>query len=258
MNKQNVAESFIKLIEIVEVLRGPNGCPWDREQTYESLLPYFLEEVYEVIESVEEKEYTNFKEELGDVMLHIVLQTQIANEDKKFSILDTLNNINNKLINRHPHVFGDKKVDVSYEAKKNWESIKHKEKKRESRLDGVPPSLPALTRAYRLQQKASYVGFDWKSISDVWDKLSEEIDELKNAIELKDDNNIEEEMGDILFTFVNLARHLNLHSEDMLRKTNKKFINRFKKIEKTLKLKGKTVESSSLHEMNEIWDKVKQ
>ena len=258
MNKQNVAESFIKLIEIVEVLRGPNGCPWDREQTYESLLPYFLEEVYEVIESVEEKKWTNFKEELGDVMLHIVLQAQIANEDNIFSILDTLNNINNKLINRHPHVFGDKQVDASYDAKKNWESIKHKEKKRESRLDGVPPSLPALTRAYRLQQKASYVGFDWKNISDVWDKLNEEIDELKNAIELKDDNNIEEEMGDILFTFVNLARHLNLHSEDMLRKTNKKFIKRFKQIEKTLKAKGKTVENSSLDEMNEIWDKVKK
>ncbi len=257
MNKQKAAESFVKLLEIVEALRGPDGCPWDKEQTYESLLPYFLEEIYEVIESVEEKNWNNFKEELGDVMLHIVLQTQIAREDNKFSIIDSLENVNNKLIKRHPHVFGDLKAKASFDAKQNWESMKHKEKKRESRLDGVPPSLPALTRAYRLQEKASYVGFDWENITEVWNKLNEEINELRNAIKLKDTNNIEEEIGDVLFTFVNLARHLDLHSEDMLRKANKKFISRFKKIEQTIRESGKSIEDASLKEMDRLWEKDK-
>ncbi len=257
MNKEKIADSFIKLLKIVEVLRGPEGCPWDKEQTHESLLPYFLEETYEVIESVEEKDWETFKEELGDIMLHIVLQTQIAKEEKKFTIIDSLENVNKKLIKRHPHVFGNKKTDVSFEAKQNWEAIKHKEKKRESRLDGVPSKLPALSRAYRLQQKASFVGFDWNNLSDVWNKLDEEIIELKNAIDLNHNKNIEEELGDVLFTIVNLGRHLDKHSEDVLRKTNKKFIKRFRQVEETIISRGKTLEESTTEEMNEIWDSLK-
>ena len=257
MKKDKAAEQFIKLLDIVERLRGPDGCPWDKEQNHESLLPYFLEEAYEVIESIDEKNWDNLKEELGDVMLHLALQAQISKEEGRFSIVDSLENVNNKLIHRHPHVFGDKKADVSSEAKKNWEDIKHKEKKRESRLDGVPPSLPALTRANRLQQKASYAGFDWDDINKVWGKLYEEIDELKEAHDRNHQTNMEEEIGDVLFSVVNLARHMKLDSEDMLRKANSKFVNRFKAIEKELITRGKEVGTATLDEMDEIWNKIK-
>tara|TARA_B100001250_G_scaffold36959_1_gene29519 strand:+ start:2081 stop:2866 length:786 start_codon:yes stop_codon:yes gene_type:complete len=257
MKKDKAAKQFIKLLDIVERLRGPDGCPWDKEQSHESLLPYFLEEAYEVIESIDEKNWDNLKEELGDVMLHLALQCQISKEEGRFSIVDSLENVNNKLIHRHPHVFGDKKADVPSEAKKNWEDIKHKEKKRESRLDGVPPALPALTRANRLQQKASYAGFDWDDINKVWDKLYEEIDELKEAHDCNDQTNMEEEIGDVLFSVVNLARHMKLDSEDMLRKANSKFVNRFKAIEKELIIRGKEVSTATLVEMDEIWNKIK-
>ena len=257
MKKDKAAKQFIKLLDIVERLRGPDGCPWDKEQSHESLLPYFLEEAYEVIESIDEKNWDNLKEELGDVMLHLALQCQISKEEGRFSIVDSLENVNNKLIHRHPHVFGDKKADVPFEAKKNWEDIKHKEKKRESRLDGVPPALPALTRANRLQQKASYAGFDWDDINKVWDKLYEEIDELKEAHDCNNQTNMEEEIGDVLFSVVNLARHMKLDSEDMLRKANSKFVNRFKAIEKELITRGKEVSTATLDEMDEIWNKIK-
>ena len=258
MNKEKAAENFINLLQIVENLRGPDGCPWDKEQTHESLLPYFLEEAYEVIESVDDKDWKTFKEELGDVMLHIILQAQIAREDKKFTIIDSLDNLNKKLIHRHPHVFGDKKVDVSFEAKQNWESMKHKEKKRKSRLDGVPPTLPALTRSHRLQQKAAYAGFDWDNVNDVWDKLYEELDELKIAYDLGSKGAIEEEIGDMLFSIVNLSRHLDIHAEDILRKANKKFVKRFKKVEEELEAKGKSMEEANLEDMNKIWEKIKE
>ena len=251
------AEQFIKLLEIVEKLRGPNGCPWDKEQTSASLLPYFLEETYEVIESIDQSNWDNLKEELGDVMLHVALQTQISKEEGRFTIFDTLVNINKKLVDRHPHVFGDEKADMASHAKKNWEEIKHEEKKRESRLDGVPLALPALTRAQRLQEKASYAGFDWDNIDSVWKKLHEEIDELREADKSKDISDLEEEIGDVLFSVVNLARHLKLDSEDLLRKANSKFINRFKAIEKELVKRGRTIDEAKLDEMDEIWDKIK-
>ena len=257
MEKDRAAEQFIKLLEIVEELRGPEGCPWDKEQTHESLLPYFLEEAYEVIESVDEKNWDNLKEELGDVMLHLALQGQISKEEGKFSIADSLEDVNKKLIHRHPHVFGDNKADFASEAKKNWEEIKHKEKKRESRLDGVPIALPALTRANRLQQKASYAGFDWDDINKVWGKLYEEIDELKEACESKNRTSMEEEIGDVIFSVVNLARHMKLDSEDMLRKANKKFLNRFKAVEGELIKRGLDTNKASLGEMDEIWSEIK-
>ena len=257
MKTDKSAEQFIKLLEIVEKLRGPDGCPWDKEQTPASLLPYFLEETYEVIESVDQSNWDNLKEELGDVMLHIALQAQISKEERRFTIFDTLVNINKKLVHRHPHVFGDEKADMASHAKKNWEAIKHEEKKRESRLDGVPLALPALTRAQRLQEKASYAGFDWDNLDRVWEKLYEEIDELREADKSKNRSDIEEEIGDVLFSVVNLARHLKLDSEDLLRKANFKFVDRFKAIEKELARRGKAVDEAKLDEMDEIWNKIK-
>ena len=257
MKKDKSAEQFIKLLDIVEKLRGPDGCPWDKEQTPASLLPYFLEETYEVIESIDQSNWDNLKEELGDVMLHIALQAQISKEEGRFTIFDSLVNINKKLVHRHPHVFGDEKADMASHAKKNWEAIKHEEKKRESRLDGVPLALPALTRAQRLQEKASYAGFDWDNIDKVWGKLDEEIDELREADQIKNRSNLEEEIGDVLFSVVNLARHLKLDSEDLLRKANAKFVDRFKAIEKELAKRGKTVDEAKLDEMDELWNKIK-
>ena len=258
MDKRKAADQFVKLLDIVEKLRGPNGCPWDKEQTHESLLPYFLEEAYEVIESIEEKNWDNLNEELGDVMLHLALQGQISEEEERFSIADSLENVNKKLIHRHPHVFGDINANNPIEVKKNWEDIKHQEKKRKSRLDGVPQSLPALTRAHRLQQKASHVGFDWDSLDKVWRKFYEEIDEVKTAYNLNNRISMEEEIGDLLFSVVNLARHMKLDSEDMLRKANKKFIKRFRAIEKDLISRGKDISEVTLDEMDSIWEKIKQ
>ena len=258
MDKKIAAKKFIKLIEIVEKLRGPNGCPWDKEQTHESLLQYFLEETYEVIESVDEKNWCVLEEELGDVLLHIILQAQIAKETNKFDISGSLDMINKKLVKRHPHVFGNKNLAVSVEAKQTWESIKHIEKKRKSRLDGVPSKLPALVRAQRLQEKASYAGFDWDNIDDAWEKLDEELNELKSAQKIGDVENVKEEIGDVLFSVVNLSRFFDIPAEDMLRATNQKFITRFQKIEQELKKEGKELEDSSLEEMEKIWEKSKK
>ena len=258
IDNTKTSKLFVDLVNIVEKLRSPEGCPWDKEQTHESLLPYFLEEAYEVIESVELKDWETLKEELGDVLLHILLQAKIADETNKFNISDSLEGINNKLVNRHPHVFGDDNIDASVEAKQNWEDIKHVEKKRKSRLDGVPNKLPALVRAQRLQEKASYAGFDHDNIEDAWEKLNEELNELKSAQEKRDIENIKEEIGDVLFSVVNLSRFFDIPAEDMLRKTNRKFITRFQTIERELKEKGKKLENSNLEEMEKIWEKSKE
>ena len=258
MNKEKTEKSFTKLLNIVRQLRGPDGCPWDKEQTHKSLLPYFLEEAYEVIEGVEAGDMNSLKEELGDVLLHVVFQADIAQKNSEFTIEDSLNHVNEKLVRRHPHVFGDKKADAAFHAKQNWESAKHKEKKRKSRLDGVPETLPALTRAQRLQEKASYTGFDLENNEQVWGKNNEEIQELKEAQTNGIKKHIEEEIGDVIFSIVNLARFLNISAEFALRKTNKKFTTRFKAVEDELKNRGKTVEDSNLEEMDTIWNEVKK
>ena len=251
MNSTKTSEHFIELLRIVEKLRSPNGCEWDRKQNHESLIPYLIEEVYEVIESIDEKDWNNLQEELGDVLLHIILQIQIAKESSLFTIDNVIKKLNKKLIDRHPEVFG------FGEKRLSWEEQKHKKKKRKSRLDGVPLKLPALIRSQRLQQKASEVGFDWDNINSVWDKVYEELDELKNAYRECNEKKIQEEIGDILFSIVNLSRHLNISAEDMLRKGNKKFIKRFKTIEKTVEKKGLNIEELSLKEMDQIWDQIK-
>ena len=252
-----IGNQFEELVKIVSKLRSPDGCPWDREQTNHSLLPYFIEEVYEVIESIDENNWDLVKEELGDVLLHIVFQASIAEDDENFQILDSLDNINKKLVRRHPHVFGDAKADAAFHAKQNWEAEKHKEKGRKSRLDGVPNTLPALIRAERLQQKASYAGFDWEKIEQVWEKVHEEILELKDAEASGKKQDIEEEIGDVIFAIVNLSRHLTISSEDALRKTNQKFVRRFKKVEEGIKAKGKELNEASLEEMDLIWNEAK-
>ena len=254
----SAAEKFDELIKIIKRLQAPDGCPWDREQTNASLLPFFLEEVYEVIESVDNENWPELKEELGDILLHVVFQAVLAEKNGHFSINDSLDHVNEKLVRRHPHVFGDAKADEAFHAKQNWEAEKHKEKNRKSRLDGVPKTLPALIRAQRLQQKASYAGFDWNEVEQVWDKIHEEIQELKEAQSESTKEHIAEEIGDVLFSVVNLARFLDIPAEDALRKTNKKFTDRFARVEEELKKRGKTVEESNLEEMDDIWNEVKQ
>ena len=248
---------FEELVKIVQRLRAPDGCPWDQEQTNASLLPFFLEEVYEMIESVDNENWPELKEEVGDLLLHAVLQAVIAAENDHFTIEGSIKNINEKLVRRLPHVFGDAQADTTFHAKQNWEAAKHEEKNRKSRLDGVPVTLPALIRAQRLQQKASYAGFDWDKVEEVWAKIHEEIQELKEAQSNSSKNHIEEEIGDVLFAVVNLARFLDIPAEDALRKTNKKFTTRFAQVEEELKKRGKNVEDSSLEEMDEIWNAVK-
>lgn len=259
MNNQNkIGEKFVELVEIMQKLRSEDGCPWDKEQTPDSILPFFLEEAYELIESVEEKDWKNLQEEIGDILLHAVFQAKMAEEENRFGILDSLETITGKLIRRHPHVFGKIPVDAAKSAKQNWEAVKHEEKGRDSRLDGVPETLPSLIRAQRLQEKASYVGFEWDKIEEVWEKVHEEILELKEAQSEGTFEHIEEEIGDVLFSVVNLSRFLKISSEDALRKTNKKFILRFKKVEKELNKRNRPIEDASLVEMDEIWEKVKR
>ncbi|MFH1853013.1 MAG: nucleoside triphosphate pyrophosphohydrolase [Candidatus Neomarinimicrobiota bacterium] len=254
----NIGEKFEELVKIVERLRSPGGCPWDREQTHASLLPYFIEEAYEVLEAVDGKNWPALKEELGDVLLHLVFQTDIARQGDEFEIGAVIDNISAKMIRRHPHVFGDESAQAAFHAKKNWEDTKHHEKKRESRLDGVPVNLPALIRAQRLQEKASYVGFDWDQVAGIWDKIHEELEELRQAESSEVREHIEEEIGDLLFSVVNLARFYKIPAEDALRKTNRKFTERFRLIEQELKRRGKPIEETTLAEMDAIWDKIKK
>tara|TARA_X000001036_G_scaffold4432_1_gene3982 strand:+ start:138 stop:923 length:786 start_codon:yes stop_codon:yes gene_type:complete len=257
MSNSSIGDQFEELINIVERLRGPDGCPWDIKQTPASLISYLLEETYEVIEAIDDKDWDGLKEEIGDLMLHIVFQATIAKEEDLFDISESLKNINEKLIRRHPHVFDKKKI-VKDNIKPSWELQKHKEKKRNSRLDGVPESLPGLIRAQRIQEKASYVGFDFQSEDEIWNKISEELEELKNAQQNNNKDEMLEEIGDAIFSLINLARFLGVSADDALRKSNNKFISRFKVIENELKKRGKNIEESSLNEMDKIWIAIKK
>jgi len=243
-----------KLISIVKTLRAPNGCDWDREQTHKSLIPYLLEETYEVIEAINENNYESLKEELGDLLLHIIFQAELANEKNKFNIEDSIININKKLVDRHPHVFNNNK-DESY-TKGNWELTKQKEKKRTSVLEGVPKSLPKLLKARRIQEKAAVVGFDWDDLNQVIAKVEEELNELKEAIKINKGK--EEELGDLLFAIVNLSRHLDIDPENSLNKAINKFSIRFNKIEKKLSIKNIKMESLTLEELDKFWNQVKE
>jgi len=257
LNKQ-AAINFDELIEILRRLRAPDGCPWDRVQTAESLVSYLLEETYEIIEAIEEGDAETLKEELGDLTLHILFQAELAREAGQFEIADSIKHISEKLIRRHPLVFDKQNGNKDGGLNMSWEEAKQKEKKRENILDGVPKKLPALNRARRIQEKAANVGFDWKDIQPVWDKVEEELEELRAVVALKDPEKIKDEMGDVLFSLVNLSRFLDISAEDALRMTIAKFENRFAKVEKELKKRGKKFSDSNLEEMDEMWNFVKK
>lgn len=255
---------FNEFVGIVKRLR--KECPWDREQTNDSIKSATIEEAYEVVEAIDNKDYEELKKELGDLLLHVVFHTVIAEEQNHFTIEDVIDSIQEKLIRRHPHVFGTEEVNNSDEVKKNWEKIKLTEG-RESILEGVPPYLPALQRAHRLQEKAAKVGFDWENKDDVWKKVIEEIKEMHEIEELikhsdkeKSDQlkkKLEEEVGDVFFAMVNYARFLGINPEEALRVTNNKFIKRFQYVEDKIKASGRSVSDSNLKEMDELWNESK-
>jgi MazG family protein len=251
---------FEDLVKIMKTLRSPNGCPWDLKQSHKTLIPYLLEETYEVIESIEDNEPSKIKEELGDLLLQIVFHSQIASESGDFEVNDVIKSISDKLINRHPHIFKNKESLTPEQVTHNWEQIKLAEKNGngESALSGVPKVSPALLKAYRLQQKAARFGFDWSKWEDVYDKASEEMLELKQAIESNNNDNIEEEIGDLLFSVVNLARFMNIDPESALNRMNKKFISRFQYVEKKLAEQGRTLNDSNLEEMDSLWNEAKK
>ena len=246
---------FQKLIDVLESLLAPGGCEWDRKQTHQSLVPYLLEETHEVIEAIEKGDMNSLKEELGDLMLHVLFQAKLAETEGHFNISDSLKDISEKLIRRHPHVFNDDKSSLDNNL--SWEQAKKKEKKRNSVLDGVPLSLPTLTRARRIQEKASSVGFDWKEIKPIWSKVHEEISELSEAITLEQKDKIQDEMGDVLFSVVNLARFLDIDPEASLRQTIRKFESRFKKVEKSFE-NSEHMTKASLDQMDKIWNQAKE
>ena len=246
---------FNEFVEIVKRLR--KECPWDREQTNDSIKATTIEEAYEVVEAIEKKNFEELKNELGDLLLHVVFHTIIASETQKFKVDDVIDSIQEKLVRRHPHVFGEVKVSGSEEVKKNWETIKLDEG-RNSVLDGVPEMLPALQRAHRLQEKAAKVGFDWEKKEDVWKKVIEEVEEMHLSEGEGNYDKLEDEIGDVFFALVNYARFLGVNPENALRRTNSKFIHRFSYVESKIKDLGKKLADSNLQEMDKYWEESKK
>jgi len=249
---------FERLVEIVAKLRGPDGCPWDKKQTRSSLKEYLIEELYELVDAIEKEDFDSIREELGDLLFQIVIQSQIAKEEGRFDINDVIEGITNKMIERHPHVFGDKNFASPEEVIDWWNAHKRKKRNSSSIMDGVPESLPALSRASRLQKRATRVGFDWERIDDVFEKLKEEIEELRDAIGKKKEKEIEEELGDILFVIVRIANSIDVEPEIALRKTIKKFLERFRYIEQKAEVFNKRLEDMTLEEMDKFWNEAKE
>ncbi len=251
--------NFEDLVDIVAKLRGPEGCPWDREQTRESLKPFMVEEFYELIDEFDKNDPEGMKEEFGDLLFQIVLQSQLSKEEGAFDIHDVVEDIARKMIRRHPHVFGDKELKTSEEVSVWWAEHKKREgKNRESALDGVPRALPAMLRAQKLQMRATKVGFDWERIEDVFAKLDEEIGELKEALSKKSHKEIEEELGDIFFVLVRVANFVEVNPEDALRTAVDKFTGRFKYIEREAARQGKQLTDMALSEMDVLWNEAKK
>ncbi|MFH1428491.1 MAG: nucleoside triphosphate pyrophosphohydrolase [Candidatus Margulisiibacteriota bacterium] len=250
-------QSIEKLIEIVEKLRGPDGCPWDREQNHESLKPYLVEETYEVLEAIDHQDYPSLCGELGDVLLHVVFHSQLAREKKLFNFDDVVEKIVSKMIRRHPHVFGDVEANSVAEVWKHWDEIKGEEKKErnetKSILEDVPKALPSLYRADKLQRRAARQGFDWDNIAGAWDKVHEELEELKEVYDTNDTPKIKEEIGDLLFSIVNIARKLEIDAEEALRESISKFMRRFRYIEE----QGKDLKKMPLEELDRLWEEGK-
>ena len=285
-------EKFEQAVSIMERLRAPGGCPWDREQNFDSIKPYTLEEAYEVLEAIDNRDWPELRDELGDLLLQVLFYAQMAREEKRFSVDDVLERLSQKLINRHPHVFGDVEAKTSADVLRNWEALKAEEKKKrleagggksakpadesQSAIAGVSSAIPALLEAFKLSSRAAHVGFDWPNIESLLEKLGEETDELKQNLkdfpapgprplqrgiagsvqqqvpaELK--ARLEDEVGDLLFVLVNIARYLALDPESALKKTNRKFKQRFNYVETQLRARGRKLEESSLEEMEELW-----
>ena len=255
-----MSTAFDKLVAIMTRLRGEKGCPWDKEQTHETLKPYLIEESYEVIEAIDSGDSRNLKEELGDLLLQVVFHAEIARANGRFSIEDVLKGLTDKLVTRHPHVFGESRAETAEDVLKNWEKRKLIEKgsERESLMDGIPASLPALMRAEKIQKRASKAGFDWPDRNGIIEKFEEEWNEFKSAIKEGVPEAVEEETGDLLFTLVNLARSLRLDSEQTLRKSTEKFIFRYKDMERLAKLSGVGLENLSADELNRLWTEAKR
>jgi len=252
--------AFQKLVDLMATLRGPEGCPWDKKQTPQSLKPFLVEECYEVVDALDEGNPEKIKEELGDLLFQIMFHARIAEEQGHFSIVDVITAIDQKMTRRHPHVFGNKKLATDREVLANWEEIKKKEKGHEGRkslLEGVPKELPSLLRAHRLQERAARVGFDWNHLNEALPKLDEEIAEFKESLKSEDASKIEEELGDLFFMLVNLSRFLDVNPDEALRKTISKFIKRFRYIEESASNAGKSLNDMTLDEMEALWQESK-
>lgn len=250
-----LSNAFMRLVGIMDELR--EKCPWDRKQTIQSLRQMTIEETFELADAITDNQWQGIKEELGDLMLHILFYARIGKEQEQFTLQQVIEGISEKLIARHPHIYGDIKVENADEVKRNWEKLKLREGKT-SVIGGVPRSLPAMVKAMRLQEKAKQVGFEWDNKEQVWDKVEEETNELKAAMDRGDQEQIEEEFGDLLFSLVNYARFLQVDAENALERTNKKFIHRFTKMEKAALDQGRDLAGMSLQEMDAIWDSIKK
>lgn len=263
--KQTAAQGFVRLLEIMAKLRAPGGCPWDREQTFDTIKPYLLEETYEVMQAIDERDWKELSEELGDLLLQVVFFSQMAQEAGHFDITDAIEAINSKLIRRHPHVFGDGDAKTASEVLKKWDEIKAQENEGKAKvrpkglLATIPKSLPALVEGEHIARKAAGAGFDWPNIDEVFGKLREELDELDEARKSGSQEAVEGEIGDLLFVIVNIARFLKVDPEQALRKTNAKFRSRFEHVEKGVEEGlGKPLKEASLEEMESLWQQAKR
>lgn len=253
--KKNTMKEFERLVKVMQEVK--TKCPWDKKQTHQSLRQYLIEETFEVIDAIDDGDDDALCEELGDVQIQILFHAMLGEDRNKFNLDDVFKTVTTKLIKRHPHVFADTKVNGTDDVLKNWEQIKMKEGNKESVIDGIPRELPALIKAYRIQSKAGRVGFDWEHIGDVLDKVSEELVEFQESVQKNERDKIEDELGDLLFSIVNLARKLEINPEDALRRTIKKFDKRFRYIEKTLQSQDKNIKEATLEEMDSLWEEAK-
>jgi MazG family protein len=255
MEPENLSAAFLRLVKIMDELR--EKCPWDRKQTIQTLRTLSIEELYELTDAILSEDWPGIREELGDLFLHLLFYARIGREQNRFTLVEVLDGISEKLIARHPHVYGDVKVNSDEDVKQNWEKLKIKEGKK-SVLSGVPVSLPALVKSIRLQEKSKQVGFEWSNVQEVWKKVEEEMGELQEAVLTDNQAHIEEEFGDLMFSMINYARFLRIDAETALERTNRKFIQRFTQMEETVALSGKQMTDLSLAELDAIWNTVKK